>query len=46
MGERKILLAKKEVHALRIDDLLTWMSLKVHTRIAIRITRHRHLSSQ
>ena len=46
MEEKKTPLAQKEVHALGIDDLPTWMSLKVPTRTVIRITKHRHLSSQ
>ena len=46
MEERKTLLAPKEVHALGIDDLPTWMNPKVPIRTVIRITKHRHLSNQ
>ena len=46
MEERKTLLALKEVHVSGIDVSPIWMSPKVHTRIAIRITKHRPRSSQ
>ena len=46
MEERKTFPAPREVHVSGIDASPIWMSPKVHTRIAIRITKHRHRSSQ
>ena len=46
MEERKILPAPKEALVKGIEDLPTWTNPKVHIRIAIKITRHRHLSRQ